>query len=328
MSKDQIERLEIHGHTDENGSIKYNEQLSEKRAKEVATILETHNHGIEVKLNARGELEPLSKDPVRNRRVEVYAYTKPQPLPREIKKKVRVIPDGSTTKASVGYNQEVVSEDGLKILYDENYVSIKEVTSVLTDESMLENGINAFDVSGRALISGGMAMIDFDNKMKDTVSISIPARTLDPNMKVYLAEYDAKGNVVWRQTALPLKLDSANGTYTAEVVVGSGVMGLNFDKPGSWTYVFNVPTDSFRSVAIDKQGVRFSGVRRNRGAVPVFTAEYKSKLKRTELNLSYYQNGKLKTASVKRSHFRRKKKGRTFSFTPKKRHVRKYDFVT
>jgi len=89
-----------------------------------------------------------------------------------------------------------------------------------------------------------------------------------------------------------------------------------------------VPADSFGRASIDASDLRFSGIRRNRGAVPVFTGPTKSRLKRTRLDLNYYQNGKLKTASVKRSHFRRKQKGRTLSFTPKKRHLRKYDFTS
>ena len=68
-------RLAIEGHTDASGSEAYNQKLSERRARAIASYLVT-NHGVETsRLRAvgKGESRPLKgQDPLdpRNRRVE------------------------------------------------------------------------------------------------------------------------------------------------------------------------------------------------------------------------------------------------------------------
>lgn len=64
--------IEIGGHTDVRGSEKYNQELSEERAKSVEVALLQNNVAAQrMKTIGYGESRPISSDHARNRRVEI-----------------------------------------------------------------------------------------------------------------------------------------------------------------------------------------------------------------------------------------------------------------
>lgn len=327
--KPRIERIEIHGHSDSLGSRAYNLRLSEKRAKAVEDVLAKQVPEMLINTSGKGESVPVSDQVEKNRRVEVFIHLKKQMVQPRLKE-VIVPPndDSATNIVSVGYNKEMVTEAGLVIRYDQNRVSIKKASTVLSDEDMIESGVYAFDQRRRPLISGGMAIIEFENKMDDTVSISIPARRLDNEMKLYTARFDEYGNVEWVVSNTPLQIDSASGTYNFETVVGTGLCGFNADKRGFWTYVFQVPTDSIKYAYAGSDLFTFSGLYHQEGVIPVFTSDRKRPLRRTVLSMNYYRDGKLEGVTIKRRHLKKKRKGRTINFSPKRRFERKYDLMS
>ena len=76
LENPQILRVEIQGHTDDQGEDQYNAELSQRRAESVRTWLVEHQVGAE-RLRARGygETQPLIRDTTEaaratNRRVE------------------------------------------------------------------------------------------------------------------------------------------------------------------------------------------------------------------------------------------------------------------
>lgn len=65
----------IEGHTDKKGTEKYNMNLSEQRARAVATYMEQLNvQSSRITSNGHGELQPVSENDQLNRRVEVAIY--------------------------------------------------------------------------------------------------------------------------------------------------------------------------------------------------------------------------------------------------------------
>ncbi len=65
----------IEGHTDKKGTEKYNMNLSQQRAKSVATYMEQLNvQSSRITTNGYGELQPVSENDQQNRRVEVAIF--------------------------------------------------------------------------------------------------------------------------------------------------------------------------------------------------------------------------------------------------------------
>lgn len=65
----------IEGHTDKKGTEKYNMNLSQQRARSVATYMEQLNvQNSRITTNGYGELQPVSENDQQNRRVEVAIY--------------------------------------------------------------------------------------------------------------------------------------------------------------------------------------------------------------------------------------------------------------
>ena len=65
----------IEGHTDKKGTENYNMNLSQQRARSVATYMEQLNvQSSRITTNGYGELQPISENDQQNRRVEVAIY--------------------------------------------------------------------------------------------------------------------------------------------------------------------------------------------------------------------------------------------------------------
>ncbi len=74
--------IEVIGHTDDTGSVEYNEQLSSMRAENVRSYLEARVQGFDVTSSAQGELSPIADNATeqgraQNRRVEVLVRRNP-----------------------------------------------------------------------------------------------------------------------------------------------------------------------------------------------------------------------------------------------------------
>lgn len=81
IAEASVSRLEIEGHTDAQGSLAYNSDLSERRAKAVRRYLETQEalQGLTLEIRAVGEAEPIASNKTEqgrrtNRRVEILAF--------------------------------------------------------------------------------------------------------------------------------------------------------------------------------------------------------------------------------------------------------------
>jgi len=75
LNKYEDTNVLIEGHTDKKGTEKYNMNLSQQRAKAVATYLEQLNvKNSRTTTNGYGEVQPISENDQKNRRVEVAIY--------------------------------------------------------------------------------------------------------------------------------------------------------------------------------------------------------------------------------------------------------------
>lgn len=79
-----VESVKVIGHTDDRGSEKYNQQLSEKRARYIAQFFARKFPAIAVSAHGLGEMSPIASNATpegreRNRRVEIQVVAKGQP---------------------------------------------------------------------------------------------------------------------------------------------------------------------------------------------------------------------------------------------------------
>lgn len=77
-----------------------------------------------------------------------------------------------------------------------------ELIEVLSKKDMILAGTQTVTTDGQLLISGGMVYL---NAMKDgdtlslskSVTVSVPTKSVDPDMSIFLRETDANGNFTW-----------------------------------------------------------------------------------------------------------------------------------
>ncbi len=79
LNNKTVKKLIVKGFTDDDGSEKYNQQLSERRANEVAKFLKSMLENTEILAQGFGEENPLFKNNTeenksKNRRVEIEIY--------------------------------------------------------------------------------------------------------------------------------------------------------------------------------------------------------------------------------------------------------------
>jgi outer membrane protein OmpA-like peptidoglycan-associated protein len=89
-ARQQIPPIRLVGHTDPVGNDAYNLNLGQRRAEAVRGSIQEHvdllrpglGSSLTFALDSRGELQPISPDAARNRRVEILFAVKPPPQPR------------------------------------------------------------------------------------------------------------------------------------------------------------------------------------------------------------------------------------------------------
>jgi hypothetical protein len=180
LSKDKAYKLVLTGHTDSDGSITYNQELSANRMKAVL------NHLVSKGLNSKkissdyfGELQPIAKNTsevlmAKNRRVEIAIVFSPKPPEITIPKDTIVevdkcdgdtiiyLPKGTSLKLSVCDFEK----------YKNQILSSYEIT---TKEEILNNDVGLTTNLGQNLITGGMIKLaDEDVQFERPVEVRMP----------------------------------------------------------------------------------------------------------------------------------------------------------
>jgi hypothetical protein len=203
----QIESIQVHGHTDSIGSLSYNEALSQERTDRVCSyLIQKRNHlQALISSNKFGETKPKYEKSEwgHNRRVVLTVNL--------IQKKLE-IPDKDTIITGDCLKIEV--EAGTFAPYKNSEVKVKVI--VIDSSNIADYAILLRDEAYNPLISGGMFYLQATVngkpvKQSKNIQACIPANdypaVLARNMEAYEGIKDKNGNIIWRKTTSSCLLD-------------------------------------------------------------------------------------------------------------------------
>jgi len=246
-----IIKVEVVGHTDSDGTIAYNEMLSEKRARAVKTLL--LQNGLKepvIKSMHKGEVKPVAKNSTAegqqlNRRVEIKVFYKVTPKPKIEKPKVvkkRNECEGDTLIELE--NGTLVKINTCAFLKNPDCANIEEFTNA---SSLADGGVSTRSEDGDILISGGMLRFDICEGVKVIAYMPYRENCMGDGMSLW----DVTEDGAWRERDEPLELTEINGRrYYPIALSGSGF--INIDK---------LPVRRLNKIKFkSKQGVRLQTV--------------------------------------------------------------------
>jgi hypothetical protein len=229
--------LEISAHTDDVGSIAYNEKLSKNRAMEVKNYLISKgqipvNY---ISTNWKGELKPVAQNNSdigrhSNRRVEIVLTTYKINSPEELLKTI----SGNFTQVFIinsNKKNEIIGEKGIKVVIPENAFVKTDGTPVKDENITFElmefhslgdaifNGLTT-QSNGKIIESGGMMKLtakldgsELSLANNKRLEVELPSTNIQPEMKVFVGSRNDEGFVEWNQTNNDFKVnlkDQAN----------------------------------------------------------------------------------------------------------------------
>lgn len=242
-------RVVVNGHTDSDGSIEYNERLSENRCKTVRERMD--RLGIDpfdsIHVQPFGELQLLREEKSRsdkadNRRVEVIIIHKTRhekfvPCQYQNCSKKITLPQGTV------YWVDTCATP--------NYKECYKITEYITPDSIREGGLHTMDDQGNTLISGGMLKYDICEGVMKQVHIPINDGCDSPRMDLYTQNEDGEWVLIEGQKPEIVTIDGRK--YYSFPVSGSGV--INCD-----TYI-SIPKRTPKIVFKGKRGLKLDEVR-------------------------------------------------------------------
>jgi hypothetical protein len=195
----QIESIQVNGHTDSIGTLSYNEGLAQERVDRVCNYLIQEMKILPnlISRNQFGEIKPKYKRSEwgNNRRVELIL---------NFIQKEQEVPDRDTTITKNCLTLEV--EAGTFAPHKNSEVKIEVI--IIDSSNMADYNITLRDENNLPLISGGMFYLKatVDGKpveQKKEIEACIPAQNypkeVAENMDRYEGVKDENGNIVWRK---------------------------------------------------------------------------------------------------------------------------------
>ena len=214
--------IEIIGHTDQDGSLEYNKELSEKRASAVSQYFVDRGIAKEnISVRFKGESDLLlqandEESKSKNRRVEIiakaYAYQSPEEIISQLQKdnlEIHTLDNkiASVTNMKNGTQVNIPADafcqlDGSPLESDEIKLTLKEAHNYI---DMVDQ--NLFTQTEDQMIeTGGMVFIQAEQNGKllklqegKTIDLLLPRQEHKPGMEVFLGQEDADG-VIWEET--------------------------------------------------------------------------------------------------------------------------------
>lgn len=239
----------INGHTDSDGSIEYNERLSENRCRSVSQRLDQSDltNFDSVIIQPFGESQLLKQehskaDKAENRRVEVLIihqvrHEKFVPCQYQNCSKKVTLPQGTV------YWVDTCATP--------NYKECYKIIEYIHPDSVRQGGMHTMDDQGNTLISGGMLKYDLCEGIMKQVHIPINDGCVTPEMNLYRQNEDGEWELIEGQNPEVVTIDGRE--YYSFPISGSGV--INCD-----TYI-TLPTRTPKIVFKGKRGLKLDEVR-------------------------------------------------------------------
>jgi hypothetical protein len=219
-------KIILEGHTDNVGSVAYNQKLSQARVDEIKSILVQHKiESNRIIILASGASKPIAENNTvegraKNRRVEILLTTQilDEALVLEKTKQLNdklltlISKRGVTHRINPKIEQTVLAKQGTKIKVPANAFDVPEGTKVLLkvtevfrkSDMILQN--LATVSNGHALETGGMIKIEafadgapIQLKEGMALGVEVPTKELEEEMQLFSSEVAEDGSINWVQ---------------------------------------------------------------------------------------------------------------------------------
>ena len=222
VSRNELEKIIIIGHTDHVGSEDYNMKLSEKRAKAVkselmalgvsSSIIEYSYKGEKALINSSSDENGKAK----NRRVELLYFGKQKMNSTEEDLSAKPEAEKTDTTFVFPKGTELTFEKTAFAPYTIEEVDI-EMVEALNLGDIIQMNLQTRDVNGNCLQSGGMiftsAKVNGDQLAPNSsVTIRIPAKRYNPDFELYDMQV-VGGDTLWAPMNIKPEL-SDDGYYS------------------------------------------------------------------------------------------------------------------
>lgn len=220
--------LRIDAHTDDRGTVTYNQELARNRANSVATFMKQKGVDVSrIQVLSHGELDPRFDNADEdgrqgNRRVDlVYEYSTltdiDDLLSRISQAKKEVFTIDPTT------NTRIIGEQGTSVWIPANSLTLPDGTLPSgTIQVELEESYDIFDMiteglmthsGNQVLETGGMISVQayadgqaLELSGDQELTLALPGTMQQPGMELFTAQTDQQGNVTdWTPTQVPFK---------------------------------------------------------------------------------------------------------------------------
>lgn len=219
-------KIVLEGHTDNIGTDKYNQQLSQARVNEIQSILVQNNIDTNRIITlAKGATEPIADNNTvvgraKNRRVDILLTQKVvdetlvlQKTKQLNDKLQKLMPKrGMTHKINPNKEQIIIAKQGTKIKVPAHAFDVPEgskvllkVTEAYRKSDMILQNLSTVS-NGQALETGGMIKIEaFANgqpvQLKEgmALDIAVPAEEVEDSMQLFASEVAEDGSINWVQ---------------------------------------------------------------------------------------------------------------------------------
>lgn len=241
--------IQIKGHTDSDGSIEYNEKLSENRCKTVRARMDHSglNPFDSIDQYPFGErqllkVERSKSDKADNRRVEVLILHKVRhekfvPCRYQNCSKKITLPQGTV------YWVDTCATP--------NYKECYKITEFITPESVREEGLHTMDDQGNTLVSGGMLKYNICEGVTKQVYVPVNESCETPEMDLYSQNEDGEWELIQGQKPKIVTVEGRR--YYSFPISGSGI--INCDAR------MDLPTRNPKIVFKAKWGLKLDEVR-------------------------------------------------------------------
>tara|TARA_B100000508_G_scaffold140192_1_gene140475 strand:+ start:20896 stop:22401 length:1506 start_codon:yes stop_codon:yes gene_type:complete len=214
-----LNKVILAGHTDSDGSMDYNRELSHRRVLNVKNAIES-SVNVEIEINYFGESSPITSNlssagKQKNRRVELLFIYDPFKNSREHKNNLTIDEVYSELEAneqvfSIRNDEDtiLVLEEGTVFIFDKNTFDSTEekvlfkVKEVYSYADMIGERLTTTS-NGHRLKTGGMLKTEALNESGKSIQPNKPITVLMPtmdrseSMKLFYGEKDASDNMNW-----------------------------------------------------------------------------------------------------------------------------------
>ena len=269
-------KIILEGHTDNIGSVVYNQKLSQARVNEIKSILVQHNIDTNRIITlASGATQPLADNNTaegraKNRRVEILLTTQiiDEALVLERTKQLNdkllslINKRGITHRINPTIEQTIVAKQGTRVRVPAHAFEVAEgakvllkVTEVYRKSDMILQNLATVS-NGHALETGGMIKIEafvdgqpIQLKEGMALDVEVPTKEVEDEMQLFASEVAEDGSINWVQPQ-PLARSTrykAPSNLNWNVNIRSNYFGVAFEEPKN-------PSFMKKPVSVDSTG--------------------------------------------------------------------------